>query len=145
MMHMTFYWGTQVTLLFTSWRTESLLSYSLALLACVAAATFYQYLEHIRLRLRRSKTQQLEEPLIGKNNSVGGGWRWSAAKIGAGLAFGVSSGVGYLLMLAVMSFNGGVFVAIVLGLTAGHLAFGIQGTDEAEEDIIGVNSTCACA
>jgi len=41
---------------------------------------------------------------------------WSVARIGGVVLFRVNSAIGYLLMPVVMSFNGGVFVAVVLGL-----------------------------
>ncbi|KAK8286870.1 hypothetical protein V6Z12_D07G020100 [Gossypium hirsutum] len=103
--------------------------------------TFYwsrQYLEHVRYRVRRSR-KPAGEPLLSQPNRAAG--KWSAKKIAGGLLFGLSSGLGYLLMLAVMSFNGGVFLAIVLGLTIGFLWL----RSEDEDEIAGVNSTCACA
>ncbi|OMO86442.1 Ctr copper transporter [Corchorus olitorius] len=146
MMHMTFYWSRQVTLLFTSWRTDSWLSYALTLLACVLASAFYQYLEHVRYRVKRGGNPAegtAGEPLLLQRKGPGAGNRgkWSTAKIIGGVLFGLSSALGYLLMLAIMSFNGGVFLAIVLGLTVGFLAF----RSEEDDEIAGVNSTCACA
>ncbi|KAL4340876.1 hypothetical protein GQ457_08G003770 [Hibiscus cannabinus] len=146
MMHMTFYWSRQVTLLFTSWRTDSWPSYALALLACVLASAFYQYLDHLRYRVRRGGNPTegtAGEPFLlrPKGAGTGTGSKWSAGKIVGGVLFGSSSALGYLLMLAVMSFNGGVFLAVVLGLTAGYLVFRSGDDDE----ISGVNSTCACA
>ncbi|KAL4301796.1 hypothetical protein GQ457_10G001580 [Hibiscus cannabinus] len=142
MMHMTFYWSRQVTLLFSSWRTDSWPSYALTLLACVLASVFYQYLEHARYAVRRGENPSAaaEEPLLSRANRFGGG-KWSGRRIAGGVLFGVSSGLGYLLMLAIMSFNGGVFVAIVVGLMVGYLGFRSEDDDE----IAGVNSTCACA
>ncbi|GKV30178.1 hypothetical protein SLEP1_g39023 [Rubroshorea leprosula] len=52
MMHMTLYWGKQVTFLFDSWGTNSWLSYFLTLLACFLFASFYQYMEDRRIRFK---------------------------------------------------------------------------------------------
>ncbi|MBA0668835.1 hypothetical protein Goklo_001713 [Gossypium klotzschianum] len=139
MMHMTFYWSRQVTLLFTSWRTDSWPSYALTLLACVLASAFYQYLEYVRYRVRRGRKPTegtAEEPFLLRSKGAG-----MVGKIAGGVLFGLSSALGYLLMLAVMSFNGGVFLAVILGLTVGYLVF--RGEDD--DQTAGLNSTCACA
>ncbi|KAB2049911.1 hypothetical protein ERO13_A13G188100v2 [Gossypium hirsutum] len=139
MMHMTFYWSRQVTLLFTSWRTDSWPSYALTLLACFLASAFYPYLEYVRYRVRRGGKPTdwtTEEPFLLRSRGAG-----MVGKIAGGLLFGLSSALGYLLMLAVMSFNGGVFLAVILGLTVGYLVF--RGEDD--DQTAGLNSTCACA
>ena len=56
--------------------------------------------------------------------------------------FGVNSAIGYLLMLAVMSFNGGVFLAIAVGLTIGYFFFRNEGENDA---LVVDNNSCACA
>ncbi|KAH1033288.1 hypothetical protein J1N35_045462 [Gossypium stocksii] len=114
MMHMTFYWSRQVTLLFTSWRTDSWPS--------VAGS--------------RPTEGTAEEPFLLRPKGAG-----MVGKIAGGVLFGLSSALGYLLMLAVMSFNGGVFLAVILGLTVGYLVF--RGEDD--DQTAGLNSTCACA
>ncbi|KAL1315361.1 hypothetical protein HN51_042128 [Arachis hypogaea] len=148
MMHMTLYWGKKVTLLFDSWKTESWPSYSMSLLACLVVAALYQYLENRRIRLRLAGERRLA-PVAAAIQTPLMGWKISRdkAKLGGKLIgsvlFGVNSGIGYLLMLAIMSFNGGVFVAIVLGLSIGHLLF---RSEVFEDDVGGVGDrTCACA
>ncbi|XP_050215646.1 copper transporter 5-like [Mercurialis annua] len=145
MMHMTFYWSKEVTILIDSWRTKTWLSYSLTLLACVFVPILYQILENCRVQLRVSAAKGgspggLQEPMIGSKISGGGG-KWSAARVGGALLFGVNSAIGYLLMLAVMSFNGGVFLAIVIGLGIGYLIF--RSDDENLMSIM--DNPCACA
>ncbi|KAI4316453.1 hypothetical protein L6164_024431 [Bauhinia variegata] len=145
MMHMTFYWGKKVTLLIDSWKTDSWTSYSLSLLACLLVAAFYQFLENRRLRLKLisapkpSPTQQIEAPLL-QSRFAGDGAKLGVKFAGA-ILFGVNAAIGYLLMLAVMSFNGGVFVAIVVGLAIGYLFF----RNEGEDISFVVDSSCACA
>ncbi|CAK8569906.1 unnamed protein product [Lathyrus sativus] len=141
MMHMTLYWGKDVTLLFDSWKTDSWTSYLLSLFACFLIASFYQYLENIRIRLKffsggngPSPVPEIQTPLLRLN-------KVSRNKVAESVLFGVNSAIGYLLMLAIMSFNGGVFVAIVVGLTLGYFFFRSQG----EEDAAVVDNSCACA
>ncbi|EHA8588906.1 copper transporter 5.1 [Cocos nucifera] len=144
MMHMTFYWGKKVTILFDSWRTESWPSYALSLVAVFLAAAFYQYMEDRRIRLKifaRSKPSSplsMETPLL---LSAAAGRLWAPARLASAALFGINSAIGYLLMLAVMSFNGGVFIAIVVGLAVGYLSFRSGG----EEDLVALENPCACA
>ncbi|KAE8731979.1 Copper transporter 5.1 [Hibiscus syriacus] len=64
----------------------------------------------------------------------------NSAKFATALLFGINSTIGYILMLAIMSFNGGVFLAIVLGLAVGYLLF-----RSADDEGVVVESVCACA
>ncbi|GMY13718.1 copper transporter 5.1 [Fagus crenata] len=113
MMHITFYWGKNVTLLVDSWQTTSWTSYSLTLLA-----------RRVRFKLISSAkagnpTSQIDAPLLQGGAGKASGSKLFALRLAGGALFGFNSGIGYLLMLAVMLFNGGVFVAIVLGLAVG--------------------------
>ncbi|GAV69642.1 Ctr domain-containing protein [Cephalotus follicularis] len=136
MMHMTFYWSREVNLLFSSWSTKSWPSYALSLLACFLASAMYQYMENRRITLKLVATgavkpgqAPMEESLLGGKEGVVMKKWWSIAKIAGAVMFGVNSGLGYLLMLAVMSFNGGVFLAVVLGLSVGYLVFRSDGEE----------------
>ncbi|KAJ9168145.1 hypothetical protein P3X46_019704 [Hevea brasiliensis] len=142
MMHMTFYWSREVTLLVDSWRTKTWLAYALTLLVCLVASALYQFLENLRIHMRfkviaRTDGSAAEEPLLRSKKSKG---KWSAARVAGAVLFGVNSAIGYMLMLAVMSFNAGVFVAIVLGLAIGYLLFRSE-----DENLTLSDSPCACA
>ncbi|XP_047049475.1 copper transporter 5.1-like [Lolium rigidum] len=150
MMHMTFYWGTSATILFDGWKTSAWAGYLLSLLALFLAAAFYQYLEAFRIRLKLLASAKADPlpppagsdaraPLLGPGSALAG-CRWPA-KVATAALFGVNAGIGYLLMLAVMSFNGGVFIAVIVGLAAGYLAF--RSSDG--EDLVVVDNPCACA
>ncbi|XP_002516155.2 copper transporter 5 [Ricinus communis] len=143
MMHMTFYWSKEVTLLFDSWKTKTWLSYGLTLLVCVITSASYQFLENRRVQLKVNAANAgsavgVDEPLL---QSKTGGGKWSVARVAGAVLFGVNSAIGYLLMLAVMSFNGGVLLAVVFGLTIGYLLF----RSEDENLTMILDNPCACA
>ncbi|KAK4274531.1 hypothetical protein QN277_017736 [Acacia crassicarpa] len=145
MMHMTFYWGYKVTLLIDSWKTRSWTGYALSLLACLLVSAFYQYLENRRIRLKLilsskpSQTLQIRTPLLQSN--LDGEKARLGVKLAGAILFGVNSAIGYLLMLAIMSFNGGVFIAIVVGLAIGYFFFSSEGEDVS----VVVDNSCACS
>lgn len=139
MMQMTLHWSKRVTLLIDSWETDSWLSYILSLLVCLMVSAFYQYLESLRFRLKRGESPgaEIRTPLLRRNNVAGG-------KVAEAVLFGVDSAIGYLLMLAIMSFNGGVFLAIVVGLMLGYFFFRCQGGDASAVEV-DIDDSCACA
>ncbi|PSS01353.1 Copper transporter 5.1 like [Actinidia chinensis var. chinensis] len=145
MMHMTFYWGRQVTLLLDSWKTKTWTEYALTLCACFVVSVFYQYMEDRRLRFRLLSSSSaaaspppssVATPLLYPKSAAS---PWSPARFAGAVLFGLNSAIGYLLMLAIMSFNGGVFIAVIVGLAIGYLLF--RSTDQ---DIV-VDNPCACA
>ncbi|XP_021756679.1 copper transporter 5-like [Chenopodium quinoa] len=142
MMHMTFYWGTKMVLLFDFWKTDSWLSYSLALLFCFLFSVFYQYMEDRRLCVLTigivpPPSDQPSTPFLHPRL----GTRLSkSARFATAVLFGVNSAIGYVLMLAVMSYNGGVFIAIALGLAVGYFLFRAK-----EYEALIVEDACACS
>ncbi|KAM7507408.1 hypothetical protein LguiA_017861 [Lonicera macranthoides] len=148
MMHMTFYWSRSVTLLFDSWKTDTWFSYALTLLACFLFSAFYQYLEHKRIHVklissRSSPRSPISVPLLQTKIPASAGGKWSFLRFAGAVLFCVNAAIGYLLMLAVMSFNGGVFVAVVVGLGFGYFLFRSGADDEIVEPVI--ENSCACA
>ncbi|XP_022892707.1 copper transporter 5-like [Olea europaea var. sylvestris] len=155
MMHMTFYWGKRVTILFDSWKTDSWIGYIISLLACLLFSVFYQYMEDRRLKFKLLSLNDTKNSSSSGGDGGGGGGvtspllysktgggKWSASRFAGAIMFGVNSAIGYFLMLAIMSFNGGVFIAVVLGLAVGYLVFR-SGGDGGE--LLVADNPCACA
>ena len=67
MMHMTFYWGRQVALLFDGWKTQLWIGYSLTLI--VFFSIFQEYIVNLRSRFKEVSSVKdvigLNAPLIG--------------------------------------------------------------------------------
>jgi copper transporter 1 len=135
MMHMTFYWGKSVIVLFDQWAVKTWQGYILTLIVLFVFSVVHEWLAVQRsLFLTRStagKTSAVpsaavsddtpEAPLLGE--VVVQGSRMGINKALESLLFGIKVGLGYLLMLAVMSYNGGVFLSIVAGLAVGYFFF----------------------
>lgn len=137
MMHMTFYWGRQVTVLFDGWKTQSWLGYSLTLVAVFLFSVFHEYIVNLRSRFKGVSSGKpalgLTAPLIGRNPRAVG------FRVMESAVFGLNAGLGYLLMLAAMSFNGGVFIAVILGFVVGYFFFRSHGEEDNTE------SPCGCS
>ncbi|KAK1394246.1 Copper transport protein [Heracleum sosnowskyi] len=107
MMHMTFFWGKNALILFPGWPGSDLGKYILALILVFVLAILVEWLSHCNL---------IREDRDGSDHVVAGLLRTLMHMIRVGLA--------YLVMLALMSFNVGVFLVAVLGHAVGFLLFG---------------------
>ncbi|KAI4380300.1 hypothetical protein MLD38_006506 [Melastoma candidum] len=159
MMHMTFYWSKEVTLLFSTWTTTTTLSYSLSLLACFLSSLLFHLLDSLRIRLSLSSSSSpspsdvdpVTRPLLlgfSRKDWAGAGGNPSKWKpLVESALFGINAGLGYMLMLAVMSFNGGVFLSVVAGLSIGYLFFRSGGVVVVRDRGAAAveSNTCACA
>ncbi|KAM3266664.1 Copper transporter 6 [Capsicum annuum] len=106
MMHMTFFWGKNAEILFSGWPgyNNNIGMYILALFVIFTIGFAIEWLSHTDY-ISRSE-----------NNVTAG--------LIQTVLYGVRIGCAYLVMLAVMSFNGGIFVAAIVGHTLGFLVFG---------------------
>ncbi|XP_078427984.1 copper transporter 2-like [Wolffia australiana] len=102
-MHMTFFWGKNVQVLFPHWpgRQPGPAAYLLALCLVFALAALVEFLAYAARRLR---------PAARGRAAVG---------LARTAVHGLRVGLAYLVMLAVMSFNAGVLAAAVLGHALG--------------------------
>lgn len=104
MMHMTFFWGKDVDVLFSGWPGHDLGMYLLALFFVFGLAVMVEWLSGSRFI----------KP--GSNRVLSG-----LAQTGL---HAVRMGLAYLVMLAVMSFNVGVLIAAIVGHALGFFVFG---------------------
>ncbi|PRQ34273.1 putative Ctr copper transporter [Rosa chinensis] len=114
MMHMTFFWGTTAEVLFSRWPGTKTGMYYVALLFVFALAVLVEWLSHCRII------------------KVGSGH--VAAGLIQTLLHCLRVGLAYMVMLAVMSFNAGVFLVAVAGHTLGFLLFGSRVFRKPVED-----------
>ncbi|XP_050203597.1 copper transporter 1-like [Mercurialis annua] len=113
MMHMTFFWGKNTIVLFPGWPGSNTGMYVLALITMFLLGFLVEWLSHCRLI--RS----------GSSNVAAGFIQTIMHAIRIGLA--------YMLMLGVMSFNGGIFIAAVAGHCLGFLIFGSRVFRDTED------------
>ena len=85
---------------------------------------------------------QIEDPLLQQGDEKTARSKWSIARFTEAALFGLNSRIRYLLMLAVMLFNSGVFMAIVLGLAVGYLVFR-SGDEDVATLVVGNPYACS--
>ncbi|KAK4441092.1 Copper transporter 6 [Sesamum alatum] len=106
MTHMTFFWGKNAEILFSGWPGTRTGMYVLALIFVFVLSVIVEWLTHCR------RTGGVEGP-----DSFSGGLIRT-------VVHGIRIGLGYLVMLAVMSFNVGVLIVAVAGHAVGFFLFG---------------------
>ncbi|KAK9071164.1 hypothetical protein SSX86_009732 [Deinandra increscens subsp. villosa] len=103
MMHMTFYWGKDALILFKGWPGTSTPMYALAIVFVFFLALLVEWLAHCNLQMSKS-------------DDVSSG-------LAQTLVYTLRVGLGFMVMLALMSFNVGVFAAAVSGHALGFFFF----------------------
>lgn len=117
MMHMTFYWGKDALILFTGWPGTNTGMYVLALVFVFFLALIVEWLAHCNLVMMKS------------NNVTSG--------LAQTLVYTLRVGLGFMVMLSLMSFNVGVFLVAVLGHALGFFFFRVimRSSDNTQDDI----------
>ncbi|KAF4356941.1 hypothetical protein F8388_015917 [Cannabis sativa] len=103
-MHMTFFWGHVTEILFRGWPGSNSAMYGLSLVFVFTMALVVEWLA------------QSDFVVPGSSADL-------TASVLRTLLHTVRSGMSYLVMLAVMSFNGGIFIAAICGHTIGFFVF----------------------
>ncbi|KAJ4907912.1 Copper transporter 1 [Raphanus sativus] len=107
MMHMTFYWGKNTEVLFSGWPGTSSGMYALCLIFVFFLAFLTECLGH--------------SPFL---RGTTGDSANAASGLVQTVVYTLRTGISYLVMLAVMSFNAGVFIAALAGYAIGFMLFG---------------------
>nr|XP_030142471.3 probable low affinity copper uptake protein 2 isoform X1 [Taeniopygia guttata] len=124
---MTFYFSDTVVLLFDFWNVHSPTGMALSVLLILLLAVLYEavkmgkavLLRRALLALPRSLSQEaLTEPQEGDSDPAQGRWFWF--HVGQTLFHVVQVVLGYMVMLAVMSYNAWIFLGAIAGSTLGY-------------------------
>lgn len=102
--HLTFYWGHDAEVLFSGWPGKNPFMYALLLTFVLGIAVGVEWLSH--------------------SNIIKPGTSGLVTRVMRTGLYTVRSALSYMVMLSVMSFNGGVFLAAIAGHALGFLIFG---------------------
>ncbi|KAL8261741.1 hypothetical protein R6Q59_025790 [Mikania micrantha] len=102
-MHMTLYWGKDALILFDGWPETSAGMYVLSLVFVFFLALLVEFLAHYNRKMTKSDKASLG--------------------LAQTLVYTLRVGSGFMVMLAVMSFNVGVLLAAVFGHALGFFFF----------------------
>ncbi|KAJ9185288.1 hypothetical protein P3X46_004941 [Hevea brasiliensis] len=111
--HMTFFWGHKTKILFNCWPGSSSGMYALALIFVFTLSLIVEWFKYC----------SIIKP--GTNKVAAGFFRTGMRTL--------LSGLSYMVMLAVMSFNGGIFLAAVGGHAVGFVFFGNRISKNSEK------------
>ncbi|KAI5682627.1 hypothetical protein M9H77_03855 [Catharanthus roseus] len=106
LLHMSFYWGKNAQVLFSGWPGNNSFMYGLAVTFVFFLAILVEFFSNINIVKQKPDS----------NRAAAVFFQMGIHSIRAGFA--------YLVMLSVMSFNGGVFIAAVVGHAVGYVLFG---------------------
>ncbi|KAL6979133.1 hypothetical protein U1Q18_020797 [Sarracenia purpurea var. burkii] len=112
MMHMTFFWGKNAEILFSGWPGTRSGMYALALIIVFVLSVLVEWLSY-------------------SNLAGGDGSNRVATGTIQTLVHAVRIGLAYMVMLALMSFNAGVFLVAVAGHAVGFFFFGSRAFKKA--------------
>ncbi|XP_030817383.1 probable low affinity copper uptake protein 2 [Camarhynchus parvulus] len=127
-MQMTFYFSDTVVLLFDFWNVHSPTGMVLSVLVILLLSVLYEavkmgkavLLRRALLALPRSLSHEaLTEPQEGEHSDPAQG-RWFWFHVGQTLFHVLQVVLGYMMMLAVMSYNAWIFLAAIAGSTLGY-------------------------
>ncbi|PWA56272.1 ctr copper transporter family [Artemisia annua] len=122
MMHMTFFWGRNGEILFPGWPGTNKGMYALVLIFVFFLSFIVEFLSHVKFDGKKGSGPVIEGLV-------------------RTLVHGLRVGLAYMIMLAVMSFNGGVFLVAVAGHALGFFVFGTsvfrkeQPVDDKQSDL----------
>ena len=122
-MQMYYYCSTSVTILFESWDTQgNQFYYALSLIALFTLAILSEGWSAFSSYLRSRRPPTVSEPRSVLARIVGNGQENAHHLVNA-CCYTLKLVLGYQLMLAVMTYNVGVSIAIFFGAFVGHFLF----------------------
>jgi copper transporter 1 len=154
-MSSSFSWFMDTTVLWNGWRTDTVGKYAGTIIALVAIMLVKEFLFHKRVEIARhglSSGSGKDQPLMASsgagsygtteanalvrtNNNNGGGLSrtWKLRLINAVLG-AINLTLGYFVMLVVMTYNNGFFIAIILGGALAQFLFSVPWSAEEPTD-----------